>query len=117
MLSWGGLPPRAEEEVSMRAARIVAARAPMALLTALSLAVAPAAPLFAVQIPAPLPPKATPAPKAGPPAPKATPAPPPQAAAAPKTAAAPPPVDGGWPRAYSTPSDGKVIVYQPQVAS
>ncbi|MFI5006243.1 MAG: hypothetical protein ACHQKZ_02335, partial [Solirubrobacterales bacterium] len=59
----------------MRAPRIVAARAPMALLTAVSLAVSPAAPLFAVQIPVPLPPKATPAPKAGPPAPKATPAP------------------------------------------
>jgi hypothetical protein len=89
----------------------------MALLTAVSLAVSPAAPLFAVQIPVPLPPKATPAPKAGPPAPKATPAPPPQAAAAPKAAAAPPPVDGGWPRAYTTPSGGHIIVYQPQVAT
>ena len=101
----------------MRAPRIVAARAPMALLTAVYLVVSPAAPLFAVQIPVPLPPKATPAPKAGPPAPKATPAPPPQAAPAPKAAAAPPPVDGGWPRAYATPSGGHVIVYQPQVAT
>jgi len=27
------------------------------------------------------------------------------------------PVDGGWPRAYSTPSGGRILVYQPQVAS
>ena len=45
----------------------------------------------------------------------------PQAAAA--TAAAPPAkaarsaVDGGWPRAYATSSNGRILVYQPQVAS
>ena len=33
------------------------------------------------------------------------------------SAAAPTPHDGGWPRAYATPSGGKIIVYQPQVAS
>ena len=33
----------------------------------------------------------------------------------PTPAAAPPP-DGGWPRAYSTPTGGQIIVYQPQVA-
>ena len=27
------------------------------------------------------------------------------------------PVDGGWPRAYATPSGGNVLVYQPQVVS
>ena len=27
------------------------------------------------------------------------------------------PVDGGWPRHYETPSKGKVVVYQPQIAS
>ena len=26
------------------------------------------------------------------------------------------PADGGWPRAYATPSGGKMLVYQPQVA-
>ena len=26
------------------------------------------------------------------------------------------PADGGWPRAYATPSGGKILVYQPQVA-
>ena len=31
-------------------------------------------------------------------------------------AAAPVP-DGGWPRAYATPSQGRVIVYEPQIAS
>ena len=29
----------------------------------------------------------------------------------------PPPIDGGWPRMYSLPSGGNVLVYQPQVAS
>jgi hypothetical protein len=35
------------------------------------------------------------------------------------TAAAPPPppVDGGWPRAYITPSAASLILYQPQIAS
>jgi hypothetical protein len=37
--------------------------------------------------------------------------------AAPATAAPVAPVDGGWPRAYATPSGGRVLVYQPQVAS
>jgi hypothetical protein len=59
----------------------------MAVVTALSLALCPAAPLLA-------------APAAG-------------AAAQPAT----PPVDGGWPRAYATASGGHILVYQPQVAS
>ena len=29
----------------------------------------------------------------------------------------PTPVDGGWPRMYSLPSDGSILVYQPQIAS
>ena len=33
------------------------------------------------------------------------------------TAAADQPVDGGWPRAYSTPAGAQLILYQPQVAS
>ena len=37
------------------------------------------------------------------------------AAAQPGTAALP--VDGGWPRAYSLPSQGSILVYQPQIAS
>src|SRR5262249_8852313 len=27
------------------------------------------------------------------------------------------PIDGGWPRAYLTPRNGQLIVYQPQIAS
>ena len=37
--------------------------------------------------------------------------------AAPKTATATPPIDGGWPRAYATASAGRVVLYQPQIAS
>ena len=37
------------------------------------------------------------------------------AAAKPATAAAP--VDGGWPRASTTPSGAGLVVYRPQVAS
>lgn len=40
--------------------------------------------------------------------------PPVATAARPATPA--PPVDGGWPRAYATPSGGRILVYQPQVA-
>jgi hypothetical protein len=32
-------------------------------------------------------------------------------------AATAPPVDGGWPRAYSTASSARVVLYQPQIAS
>ena len=42
------------------------------------------------------------------------------APARPASAPAPPaptPLDGGWPRAYSTPSGGELTLYQPQVAS
>ena len=31
--------------------------------------------------------------------------------------AATPPVDGGWPRAYTTASQGRVVVYEPQIAN
>ena len=41
----------------------------------------------------------------------------PQQAAPAKATAAPPPLDGGWPRTYSTPSGGQLVLYQPQVAS
>lgn len=78
----------------MKTSLVVAGRAPVALLTALSLALAPAAPLGAAAEPS------------GPPAP----------AGVQVNAAAPTTVDGGWPRAYSTPSGGRVLVYQPQVA-
>jgi hypothetical protein len=30
---------------------------------------------------------------------------------------APGPVDGGWPRAYVTPADAQVVIYEPQIAS
>jgi hypothetical protein len=73
----------------------------VAVVTALAMAFAPTAPLLAEPAQA-----AAAAPKAAAPA-----------AAAPAPAAAAAPVDGGWPRAYSTPSGGKILVYQPQVAS
>jgi hypothetical protein len=79
-------------------------RGPVAIATALSLALSPAAPLAAGQT------AAAASQAAGPPAPAATPAP---AAAAPEA----PAVDGGWPRAYATSSGGRILMYQPQVAS
>lgn len=82
----------------MTRGRVGAGRASVALVTAMALALTPVAQVVAS------PAQATAA------APKAKPA------AAPATAVAPP-VDGGWPRAYSTPSGGKILVYQPQVAS
>jgi hypothetical protein len=68
----------------------VVGQSAVAIATALSLALPPAA---ASQAPATPKPAATP------------------------TAAATPPVDGGWPRAYSTPGGGGILIYQPQVAS
>ena len=53
-------------------------------------------------------------------APTPTPAPPPaQPVAKPSAAAAAAatPVDGGWPRMYSLPSEGSILVYQPQISS
>ena len=111
--------------------RCDSARARVAVVTALSMFISPVAPLLRAQAPAA---QAT-APAAGQPAktPAAptTPATPATASPAPNTlagaaaAAGKPgtttatqaPVDGGWPRAYATPSNGHVLVYQPQVAS
>ena len=87
-----------------------ASRRAVAFLTAASFTFAQASPLLARQSAEPAKPQV-----AGPPKPKATPAPPPPSAANGVTVTPPP--DGGWPRAYSTPSDGKIIIYQPQVAS
>ena len=86
----------------------VAGRAAVALVAALSVAVSPTLPLVHAQTPAPA--------SSPPPAAAAKPA----AAAARLAAPASRPrrrPDGGWPRAYSTPSGGKIVVYQPQVAS
>jgi len=80
----------------------------VAVATALSLVLSPGAPLLAS--PAPLQAAGAPATKAAP-AKAATPAS--TSTPAPAAGAA---VDGGWPRAYSTPSGGRVLVYQPQVA-
>src|SRR5262245_20834248 len=102
----------------MTRTRFLARRAAVAFVTALSMAITPAAPIWAAT------PQATGAAK--PQAPAAAPAapgkPPASAAAAPAKAPAPaatptPPADGGWPRAYETPSQGRILVYQPQVAS
>ena len=90
--------------------RLDVERRAVALVTAVSFALSPAVPLAAAPVQAP---KASPA--VGPPAPRATPVPMP--APAPSASAAAKPHDGGWPRAYATPTGGKVIVYQPQVAS
>ena len=90
----------------------------MAILTALSLVVSPAAPLLAAPAaPQAARPDAAPAGKPAAPAKTAGPEgarPPPRL---PKPAATAAAVDGGWPRAYSTPSGGRIVVYQPQVAS
>ncbi len=86
------------------------AQSAVAIVTALSLALCPAAPLLAGQAGDPASSQASGSPK-----PAATPAP--NGAPAAKPDATPPPVDGGWPRGYTTPSGGKIVVYQPQIAS
>jgi hypothetical protein len=87
-------------------------RTAVAIATALSLALAPVAPALGQGAPAP---KPTPAPAKPAPQPSV----PGKAAAGPASTAAPTPAppDGGWPRGYTTPSGGKIIVYQPQMAS
>jgi hypothetical protein len=88
-------------------------RSSVAIVAAAAMVFAPAAPLLA----APAGPQAA-SPSPGPAKPAATPAASPGAKASPAAKAQEPaPPDGGWPRAYATPTDGKIIVYQPQVAS
>ena len=90
------------------------ARRAAATVAMLSLLVQPTAPLItaageqAQSAPAPAVPQTT-APK---PAPGSK---PPLAAVAAATPSAP--IDGGWPRTYSLPSGGNILVYQPQIAS
>ena len=83
-----------------------------AIVTAMSLLVQPAGPLIGGERQTPtrpaVPPTQTPS------KPTPTPASAPSAA---KTPAAQVPVDGGWPRMYSLPSGGTMLVYQPQIAS
>jgi hypothetical protein len=95
-----------------------------AIVSAWSLLVQPSAPLVAVggqttRPPAPVPQTQAPAPKTpAPTAPKPT--QPTQEGSSPPAAAASAaavPVDGGWPRMYSLPSGGTILVYQPQIAS
>ena len=86
-------------------------RGAVALTTALSLALTPAAPLLAAPAPSQA---AAAAPAAAKPSATAAPA---KAAPAKAATAVPAPVDGGWPRAYTTPSGGHILLYQPQVAS
>ena len=89
------------------------ARAPIALITALSFFISSVSPMVGAQAPAPSGPAQAPSASTRPPAAatqaKATPAGAPAAAQA--------PVDGGWPRAYQTPTGSRVLAYQPQVAS
>ena len=93
----------------------------VAITTALCLGLSPGAPLLASppgsqapsgQVAGSPKPTSTPAPKAAP-----SPAPSPAPAGAATKPPATPTIDGGWPRAYSTPSSGRILVYQPQVAS
>jgi hypothetical protein len=86
----------------MSRTQAVAGSGPVAVFTAVSLVLTPAAPVFAGQAAAP-----SVAKTAAPSGPEAAAPAPPQAA----------PVDGGWPRGYTTPSGGRILVYQPQVAS
>lgn len=93
----------------MLSVRVVAGRAPMALLTAISLALAPTAPLVAQSAPpAQAKPTQAPAPAKAPAA-NAAPAATPEAPVG--------PADRGWPRSYTTASGGAIVVYQPQIAS
>jgi hypothetical protein len=88
-----------------------AARARVALVTALSFAASPLTPLVSAQAPAPAT-KAATAPAAGTAAKPAG-----QPAARPTAAGQAAPVDGGWPRAYQTATGARILAYQPQVAS
>jgi hypothetical protein len=96
------------------------ARARVALVTALSLLMSPIAPLVQAQAPpstaATTAKPAAQAPSTTAPRPATSTAQPATAAARPAAATAAAPVDGGWPRAYQTPSGGRILVYQPQVA-
>ena len=112
-------------------------RATVALVTALSMFLSPVTPLLHAQTPAvPSSPKKTAplaaqgagtgqATQATSPTPAAKPTPAstssagtgPTASATPAKAPTTNPVDGGWPKAFATPSGGHVLVYQPQVAS
>ena len=91
-----------------------------AIVAALSMLMQPTAHLFAAMESQgqPAKPAATPAPKpAAAPAPTSA-APNAQPGAKPSpAAAAATPVDGGWPRTYSLPSEGSILVYQPQISS
>ena len=96
----------------MTRSRFDAGRAVVAALTALAMALSPAAPLAAgPQAAQPSGSAAT----AKPATPSAAQAP--AAATKPAPAPTPAPVDGGWPRAYKTDKGGRILVYQPQVAS
>ena len=92
--------------------RLDVGRRAVALATAVSFALTPAAPLAAAPAQAPAAPPAV-----GPPAPKPTAAQLAKPAPTPAPAAAPNPTTGAGRARYATPSGGKIIVYQPQVAS
>ncbi len=90
--------------------RIEKGRGVVALVVAVCVALPPAAPLLAE-------PQAAGAP-GGPAGPPATLAPASaRAASSPAEGTVPAPADGGWPRAYETPSGGRILVYQPQIAN
>ena len=87
-----------------------------AIVAALSMLMHPTAPLVAAaasQGQPPAKPAAAPAPTSA--TPPAQPGAKPSLAAV--AAATPTPVDGGWPRMYSLPSEGSILVYQPQISS
>ncbi len=84
-----------------------------AIMAALSLLVEPSARLTVAASQGQPPPKPASAPAPSPSTPQTQPGAKPSLAAV----AAATPVDGGWPRMYSLPSEGSILVYQPQVAS
>ena len=88
----------------------------LAIVTAVSLLAQPVAPLIGGERQTATKPAAA-TPSSAPAQTPAKPTPSPTAASTAKPAAAPVPVDGGWPRMYSLPSGGSILVYQPQIAS
>jgi hypothetical protein len=92
-------------------------RATAAMIAALAIGLGPAvSPIVAArQAPAGKPSTAAP-PKAQPPTTSPAKAQPATTAPA-KSQAAPAPVDGGWPRVYTLPNGGSVLLYQPQISS
>ena len=88
------------------------ARRTAAIVTAMSLLLQPAVPLIGDARQTATKPAAPPPQTPSKPTPTTT-----ASTAKPPAAPATAPIDGGWPRLYSLPSGGTILVYQPQIAS